>query len=269
MSGIWKEKDILITVKAYPEYSTKYIETVCTCGIVRDTGQMIRLYPIQFRYLEGKNKFSKYQWIKAKIRKSKKDARPESYNIKDDSIILGSIIGTNKVGWIERAKWLLNEKNIYNSIEDLLDARKDNDISLGIVKPASITGFKVNKKSVTEMKGAEIRKRSIMNQRSMLIQKQDLELLPFTFILEFKCENKACKGHKCSILDWEIAELYRKSKNKDNWKEILKNKILNEICGKERETYLLLGNMAQHQHIFCILGFFWPPKQRQLMLRFV
>jgi hypothetical protein len=39
LSGIWKEKDILIIVKAYPEYSTKYIETVCTCGVMRDTGQ--------------------------------------------------------------------------------------------------------------------------------------------------------------------------------------------------------------------------------------
>jgi len=82
LPGVWKEKDILITVKTYPEYSTKYTETVCTCGILADTMQMIRIYPIKYRYLDGDSKFSKYQWIKAKVRKGKKDPRPESYNIR-------------------------------------------------------------------------------------------------------------------------------------------------------------------------------------------
>ena len=59
MSGIWEEKNILITVKTYPEYSAKYTETVCTCGILADTRQMIRIYPIKFRYLDGDSRFSK------------------------------------------------------------------------------------------------------------------------------------------------------------------------------------------------------------------
>ncbi|MGD0919005.1 MAG: hypothetical protein ABSB22_21380 [Thermodesulfobacteriota bacterium] len=52
-----EEKDILICVKTYPEYSTKYIETVCTTGILKETKQLIRLYPITYRYLEGDRKF--------------------------------------------------------------------------------------------------------------------------------------------------------------------------------------------------------------------
>ena len=268
MSGIWKEKDILITVKTYPEYSTKYTETVCTCGILKDNGQMIRIYPIKYRYLDGDSKFSKYQWINAKVRKGSKDPRPESYNIDGESIILGSIISTNKDGWVERERWLLNEKNIFNSIEELQAVRQSDSISLGVVKPKFISRFKIVSKSEKEIKEAELKKKTIMAQLDMLGEKKDLELLPYRFVLHFSCDYELCSGHEFSILDWEIAALYRKAIHREGWKEIITDKVMNDLCGEKRETYLILGNMAQHRHVFCILGFFWPPKRRQLTLSF-
>jgi len=268
LSGRWEEKDILITVKTYPEYSTKYTETVCTCGILADTGQMIRIFPIRFRYLGGDYVFSKYQWIKAEIRKSKTDPRPESYNINDESIVLGSLISTNKAGWVERRRWVLNEKNIFKSIEDLQAHREIHNTSLGIIKPSSILGCGIVKKNSTEIRETELKKKSIMAQLDMLGEKQDLELLKFRFILKFNCGHKLCKGHEYSILDWEISELYRKVKNKKDWKERIRDKVMDTICGPKRETYLLVGNMSQHPHVFCILGFFWPPKESQLRLDF-
>jgi len=38
---MWAEKEFLICVKTYPEYSTKYLETVCTAAVPKDTGQFI------------------------------------------------------------------------------------------------------------------------------------------------------------------------------------------------------------------------------------
>ena len=102
----------------------------------------------------------------------------------------------------------------------------------------------------------------------MLGEKQDLELLPYRFVLHFSCDHGLCSGHEFSILDWEIAALYRKTRHREDWKEILEDKVMKDICGEKRETYLILGNMAQHRHVFCILGFFWPPKRRQLTLSF-
>jgi len=229
---------------------------------------MIRIYPIKFRYLDGDNKFSKYQWIKAEIRKSKKDPRPESFNINDESIVLGSKIDTIKDGWVERERWVLNEKNVYKSVEDLQAARESDNISLGIVKPKSIIGFKIVRKGKIEIKQAESRKKTEMAQLNMLGEKQDLELLPFRFVLQFSCDHTLCKGHEYSILDWEIAELYRKIKDEKNWEESINDKIMNTIFGEDREVFLILGNMVQHQHVFCVLGFFWPPKQRQQKLFF-
>ena len=116
-------RDILIFVKTYPELSKRYTETVCTGGVLADTTQLVRLYPIRFRYLEGDKNFSKYQWIKAKISKAHSDPRPESYTIVESTIELGSIIPTDK-DWSERRKWLINDNNLFGSMKKLHEAQK-------------------------------------------------------------------------------------------------------------------------------------------------
>lgn len=183
--------------------------------------------------------------------------------------MLGSTIGTNKDGWAERERYILNEKNVYGSVEELQAARQSDNISLGVVKPNSISRFKIVSKSKKEIEESKLRKKAIMDQLDMLGEKRDLELLPYRFILHFSCDHGRCSGHEFSILDWEIAALYRKTRHREGWwKEIITDKVMNDLCGEKRETYLILGNMAQHQHRFCILGFFWPPKRRQLTLSF-
>lgn len=52
---------VLITVKTYPNLSTKYEELVCTAGF-REDGTWIRIYPVQFR--------QHYGAMKATLRKS-------------------------------------------------------------------------------------------------------------------------------------------------------------------------------------------------------
>lgn len=53
---------VLITVKTYPIPSSKYDELVCTAGVT-ETGDFVRLYPINFRDLPYDKQFTKYQWI--------------------------------------------------------------------------------------------------------------------------------------------------------------------------------------------------------------
>ena len=259
-----KSKDILILIKTYPEISRKYTETVCSAGVLADTRKLVRLYPIRYRYLTGKDKFSKYQWIKSRLRKSQSDTRPESYKLVGDSITLGEKIGTSR-SWQERKKWILNNQTLFRSLEELHQAQESNNMSLGLVKPKKVIRFFVEKKSKQEIKEAEAKKDSIINQLHMFEKKKDLEILPVRFILEFMCDDIDCSTHKLSILDWEFGQLYRRIKNTPDWEEKMHNKVM-EICSDKRDTYLILGNMARWQHVFCILGFFYPPKVRQLSL---
>ncbi|MFW5721226.1 MAG: hypothetical protein ACOCWW_02445, partial [Bacteroidota bacterium] len=206
----------------------------------------------------------KYQWIKAKIEKANLDSRPESYNIVEDSIEIGNVIGTGD-DWVEREKWIINEHTLFDSVEDLLISQKQNKTSLGIVKPKEILKVKLELKTSEEIEDAERKKKGVLSQMGLFEQPKDIELLPFRMVLKFKCHSPHCSGHNMSILDWEFGQLYRKIKANVNWEQKIKDKVLN-VCSSKREPYLILGNIARWRNIFCILGIFYPPKVRQLKL---
>jgi len=107
-----KEKlKVLITVKTYPIPSAKYDELVCTAGVT-ETGDFIRLYPINFRDLPFSQQYEKYQWIEVDAQKHRgRDARRESYRPDCDSIQkLGEPIRSNPGNWAERARYALAKK---------------------------------------------------------------------------------------------------------------------------------------------------------------
>jgi hypothetical protein len=256
-----KKNEILIVVKTYPEISSKYTETVCTAGIDADTKRLVRLYPIRFRYLEGSQRFKKYQWIRANIRRASADPRPESYNIDPESIELKNIIPAGKT-WEKRYSWIINENTVFSSVESLRHAQENSGTSLGIIKPKDIKRVIIQERNDKELNEALSKKDSVINQLDLFGKKKDLYILPIRIMIEFMCKNSKCKGHKMSILDWELGQLYRKVINHPDWKDQIKAKIMEEIFGKKRDTYIILGNMVSYPQTFCVLGFFWPPNMR-------
>lgn len=256
---MWERKEILICVKTYPEYSSKYTETVCTAGILADTKRLIRLYPVPFRYLGGDQRFKKYQWISAEICKNVNDSRPESYMVKEGSISLGKVVSSGN-RWQYRKEWVLSEGNLFRSLERLQYERQEKGTSLGLIKPKKIFDVKITEKTPEERAKGEEKKSSIMNQLNMLSDKKNLELLPIRLTLGFACDDRDCRGHEISILDWEMAELYRKHCSRPDCEERIREKVINDIFGPDRDTYLIMGNMASRRNVFCILGFFWPPR---------
>jgi hypothetical protein len=139
MESQWERRKILIWGKTRPELSQKYREIVCTGGVFEDTRKLVRLYPIPLRYMHDDRFFKKYQWIEANVRRNLSDPRPESYKIDTDSMKALDVIETDKKGnWDKRAKWVLNEGNIFQSIEAIQERRKENHTSLGLIKPLEI-----------------------------------------------------------------------------------------------------------------------------------
>ncbi|PIP42304.1 MAG: hypothetical protein COX19_01500 [Desulfobacterales bacterium CG23_combo_of_CG06-09_8_20_14_all_51_8] len=68
------------------------------------------------------------------------------------------------------------------------------------------------------------------------------------------------------ILDWEFGQLYRNVRGSVDWKQKITDRVMVDICCPKREPYLILGNIAKWQNTFCILGIFYPPKERQMHL---
>ena len=154
-SGYSREK-ILIWAKTYPELSQKYLETVCTAGML-PSGKPLRLYPIPYRYLgEGKEQFKLYQWITADIQKKHDDSRPESFRIDCDSIQPGEVIPTTQDEWGKRAEWMFRDPSWqFDSVDDLVKAQKERGTSIGVVAPREIRKVEIVERSEEEAKSFE------------------------------------------------------------------------------------------------------------------
>ncbi len=70
--------DMVVTVKAYPQLSARYGETVCVAGVRTDTPgpSWVRLYPVVYRDLHYDFRFAKYQRITLEVSHAN-DPRPE------------------------------------------------------------------------------------------------------------------------------------------------------------------------------------------------
>jgi hypothetical protein len=77
--GATEKTKVLILVKTYPLPSRGHQEVVCTAGIT-ESGEWVRLYPIDYRYRPRDQQFEEYQWIEVELepKGSKNDKRRES-----------------------------------------------------------------------------------------------------------------------------------------------------------------------------------------------
>jgi len=250
-------KRVLITVKAYPNPSKKYGETVCCAGIDVDTLQWLRLYPIPFRDLDSSQRFQKYTIITVKCWKADDDHRVESYKIDADSIKKLSYLDT-KQKWEDRKKIVLPTAS--SSFCNILQDTPKN-ISLGTFKPCNID-FSWKK---SEMESQDKRLACYAQLSFFDTKKKAIEQIPFDFYYHFKCQDQTnCPGHILPIVDWEIGQAYRNWRYKYKPQELLLQKIkqrwLNLICSEKNDVYFYVGNMKRFRDHFMVLGVFYPQK---------
>lgn len=251
------KKQILITVKAYPNPSKKYSETVCCAGVDLSNNQLIRLYPIPYRDLDNEKKFKKYSVIEVDCWKAKDDKRPESFKVDPDSIKIIKHLDTKKK-WQKRKDVVLHT-HIKSMCQIYKDA-KEEDLSLGIIKPIKIS-FDWKKQSPSNAQARE----ACYAQLSFFNKYKDaIEEIPYSFYYTFYCaEDKNCPGHKLLIIDWEIGQAYRSWRAQYKDEKILLNKIKqqweNIADENAKDVYLFVGNMQRFRQTFMILGVFFPP----------
>lgn len=254
-----QKKKVLIIVKAYPNPSKKYGETVCCAGIEVNTNKWIRLYPIPFRDLDRSQKFKKYNIIEVRCWKANDDSRVESYKVDSESIrILDHLDTGRKRRWEERKKIVLpTVPHSFCSIREDVASKK----SLGMFKPREVE-FSWKKTTLQN----EAKREACYAQLSFFDKKKKaIEQIPFDFYYHFKCDiSPECPGHVLSIADWELGQAYRDWRHKYSAKDILLDKIkerwLTRICSPKNDVYFFVGNMKRFQEQFMVLGVFYPPK---------
>jgi hypothetical protein len=121
---------VRILVKAFPQHSHKYEETVCCAGIT-DAGRLIRLFPITYRRLAPEHQFDRFDLIEATLTKATSDPRPESFRVDHDSIRV--IERGGKLS--DESKVKLWQPHIAPSLEALQHENRSTGRSLGIIEP--------------------------------------------------------------------------------------------------------------------------------------
>jgi hypothetical protein len=248
-------EEILVTVKAYPSPSARYVESSCTAGLTRDR-EWLRLHPLPFRMLEDDQRFGKYQWIRARIKKSE-DPRPESHKIDCDSIqVLDESLPSGQ-GWAQRRKFLEPVQRC--SMEEILQEQEVDGISLSFFRPRRIERLIIEPTSAcwTPPQLTYLLQQSFFPQEEV----KSLEKVPYDFKYGYWCEDPRCRGHTQKIVDWEIYQSYRSWRARygpDGWEEKLRERYEREMQEKN-ETHFFVGTMRAHPKSWIIVGLFYPP----------
>ena len=254
---------VLITVKTHPIPSSKYDELVCTAGVT-ETGDFIRLYPINFRDLAYSQQYKKYQWLEVDaVRYTKRDSRKESYRPNCDSIRLIGEPLSPRNNWEERARFVLAKRS--QSMEELCAKQEQDRTSLGIFRPNNIFDLV---SAPTEADWKPGFKAALMQQRlweNRKASKEPPRKVPFKFQYKFSCDDPRCKGsHQMMIEDWEVGALYWRcvdaGATPDEACKQVKQTFLDKLCAPDRDTHFYVGTILAHPKSWVIIGVFWPKK---------
>ena len=125
-----RRERVYVLVKAYPQPSQQYDETVCCAGISEDGERFLRLYPIPYRQLPPESRFGRFDLIEVDVFGAD-DFRPESCKVRSDTIkILKKGDDLPK-----REKVKLWMRFVSPSLADLEAENRASHKSLGIIRP--------------------------------------------------------------------------------------------------------------------------------------
>jgi hypothetical protein len=255
---IYEPKRLLVVVKTYPNPSRNYVETVCCAGVDLATGRWVRMYPITFRRLAGKQ-FGKYQVIDCQAAKPTNDLRPESLHIDQDTIsLVGSPMPAGPAGWRRRMEVL---PATARSVEAVLAAQAADGTSLAMIRPKEVKGLVIEKaKPWSEKQKAHLRQQHLDLGESTSQQLRGLEQIPYAFSYRFTCDDERCAiVHELQVLDWEIGESYRRwSAGGGDWEKSIRKMYEEDLPA--RDLHFVLGNLHKRQQTFVIIGLVRPPR---------
>jgi hypothetical protein len=244
---------VLVTVKAAPEPSTTYGDTVCVAGVRVDSSppRWVRLYPVPFRHLSSDQQFRKYDVVEVDTLPAKRDSRGESRRPIWESLTVVGHLGT------KAARDRALAPMIGPSMCALLAAvQRDIDAqSLGLVE---LRDF--DRLEITRHPGwtpAQQRAVQLSLETTTLFGAPDkpappLQAPKFIVRVRYRCASSSCPGHGPSLLDFELAALqYRgRAMDDDGLIELIRRKFEYEQFSDTQRTSLFVGNIAD------------PPKRR-------
>lgn len=237
-----------ILVKAYPQPSRTYEETVCVAAVSDDGREMLRLYPIRYRHLPKDRQFERFDLIEMEAERPRDDHRPESRHVIEDSI---RIVGRGK-DLSDAAKVQLWTPSIATSLKALHEENKAKHRSFGIIKPdpGSMKFFHKPVKQTSEQEQAL--SASLFQQTALFGDPlKPLQKPEYAFGYRFTSDGYA---HNHLVHDWEVQAAYLAycKRYGDEALEKLQHVYSQDI--PTRNPHFIMGTMKAHPQTFIIIG---------------
>lgn len=230
----------IILVKAWPQPSTKYGETVCCAGITPE-GEWRRLFPIRFRHLTGNAQFKRWDLLEYQPAPPKADRRIESRHVHEQTLECVGRLHESK-----RADMLA--PLIRPSFKDAANRGE----SLTLIRPESFS-FGWRAKTPSKLEAEKSARDKTLAQGSLLERELAvLEPCPYDLIVSF---TDASGPHRMQCGDWETPAAFFKWKNLYGEAEALKklkDKYENEYA--RNGVAFAMGTMNRYPKTWMLLG---------------
>lgn len=230
----------IILVKAFPQYSTRYGETVCCAGITKD-GEFKRLYPIRYRFLGKNAAFNRWDWVNFEYQEPPKDRRLESCHVLDDNI---KIEGTMP----KKDRSIFVNRYVSKSVR----SAAENGMSLALIRPKN-SKFTIRDKNISDLEEEKEKYQKAVRQKSLL--HKDLKaIVPVPYEFTFKFQDEAGR-HTYKAGDWETSAMFnREAKRKGTDKAL---EWMSRVFNKEypqKGMLFCVGTIAQYPKTWILLG---------------
>lgn len=255
---------VLIAVKASPEPSKTYGDTVCVAGVklTHDGPEWVRIYPVAFRHLQSKQQFNKFEVIEVDLNPSPRDSRKESRRPVWDTLT------RDRSALPMKARGPILEKLIGPTMCDLR-AGVEADLaaqSLGLVEVRDLRPLAFE--SHGDWSSAQVASMTAAMSQPDLLGEVDTTpmLIPPRFKVKYRydCTAVDCKGHVQRILDWELNALQFHNRHLDDsaLRALIATKFHEEMWNDRVRTYFFVGNFADvvKRKNFSVLGVYKPPR---------
>lgn len=237
-------------VKAFPQPSLKYEETVCCAGVSLDTNKFLRLYPIRYRRLPKSQRFNRFDLVEMSLTKAN-DGRPESYRVDEDSINVVERARDSRLS--DESKVALWQPFIYPTLTSLENEQKEHGTSLGIIRPELVSFH------CEPINQADEEDQKLLQAQASLFEEplKKISGPEYNFFYQFTSgENR----HKRTIQDWEVQAAYY------NFKRIYgPDKVIEKVNEQyayripEQNLHFVMGTMARRKWQFILIGLLRSP----------
>ena len=223
-----------------------------------EDGKPIRLYPVGLRYLARERQYQLYNWVEVPVRRNTSDPRPESYKvIADRAQIVGKADTAN--GWEDRRAIVFADGSWhYDCLQDLKAKQQSGRSSLGLVGVGSVQDVWLENRPASDKEKHDRKLRALQERIDLFgVEQKSLEFIPFRVHVRWRCSRQAglnaCPGHTASVLDWGLLELGRREGAE---KALQKMQALTDLSRYDLRFFM--GNFFRRQHIFGIIGLWYP-----------